>query len=99
MVVTAGTGLFEITEAGSLVASGRIVELHSPINTVTKHNDKIQSNMVISSSDVYKELRLRGYEYEGLFQGIVQTDLDCKLSEMLNSSNSLIVKLKTLTTL
>lgn len=30
---------------------------------------------ILQQKDVYRELRLRGYQYGGLFQGIVKADL------------------------
>uniref|UniRef100_A0A1A9Z5Z9 Fatty acid synthase n=1 Tax=Glossina pallidipes TaxID=7398 RepID=A0A1A9Z5Z9_GLOPL len=71
-----GTGAFEICEGGSLAVSGKISIPENvdneqlpldplPVSTVAKE---------LSTSDVYKELRLRGYDYAGIFRGITASD-------------------------
>ncbi|XP_037515436.1 fatty acid synthase [Rhipicephalus sanguineus] len=72
------SGEFEISEGGVVVASGTIrpaeqneriidaVSLTSPTDTLTYELD---------AEDVYKELRLRGYEYHGLFMGILKAGI------------------------
>ncbi|CAN8029810.1 unnamed protein product, partial [Ixodes persulcatus] len=72
------SGEFEVYEAGTVAASGRIFlaedgqELldheapFGPPETVT---------FDLNAEDIYKELRLRGYEYSGSFQGILKADI------------------------
>ncbi|CAN8007233.1 unnamed protein product, partial [Ixodes pacificus] len=72
------SGEFEVCEAGTVAASGRIfladggqkLLVHEapsgPPETVTFDLD---------AEDVYKELRLRGYEYSGSFQCILKADI------------------------
>ena len=38
-------------------------------------NNKVVTSNSLQTKDVYKELRLRGYHYGGLFQGIHEADL------------------------
>ncbi|KAM7297624.1 fatty acid synthase-like [Ixodes scapularis] len=69
------SGEFEVYEAGTVAASGRIFLAENgqkfldygvpfgPPETVTFDLD---------TEDIYKELRLRGYEYSGSFQGILK---------------------------
>ncbi|XP_039309372.1 fatty acid synthase-like [Solenopsis invicta] len=74
-----GTGDFEICEAGTIVASGNVyvseaiakdqLELLPP--SITPIDDEI---LPLTSEDIYKELRLRGYEYCNIFQGIKSCD-------------------------
>ncbi|XP_017068410.2 fatty acid synthase [Drosophila eugracilis] len=65
-----GTGNFEITEAGNLVVTGTIRETEKPtIPEVYKFQSKSNFPM-ISKRDFYKELKLRGYHYNGAFQAV-----------------------------
>ena len=71
------TGVFEIIEDDKVKVSGKIstVEdgedlfLECPPMMCGERGDSV----VLNTQDVYKDLRLRGYEYEGRFRGIVQT--------------------------
>jgi len=75
-----GTGDFEICEAGTTVASGNIHvseaiekdQLKLPLPSIPPTNEEI---LPLNTKDVYKELRLRGYEYrDNYFQGIKSCD-------------------------
>jgi fatty acid synthase len=70
-----GTGKFEICEHGALVASGTVraaaddklqPELNGPVS-----GDSKTGSLNLSPDDIYKELRLRGYDYGPTFRGIV----------------------------
>ena len=77
-MVHKGTGNFEVFEGGAAVVSGRVqvpdnisherasLEFFEPQTS----DDLLQ----LSSQDVYKELRLRGYNYHGDFCGLVSLD-------------------------
>ncbi|KAM9424875.1 fatty acid synthase isoform 2-T2 [Pholidichthys leucotaenia] len=73
------TNKFEISENGNLTVSGKVTvldgaaldSLHSQISCHAVTDDP---NMNLSSHDVYKELRLRGYDYGETFQGILVSD-------------------------
>ncbi|KAM7359337.1 fatty acid synthase 3 [Cochliomyia hominivorax] len=71
-----GTGNFEITESGALVVTGRISEIENP--TVPKvHTFKEKSDFpMIAKKDFYKELKLRGYHYNGSFQAVKEARSD-----------------------
>lgn len=80
-----GSGSFEICEGGTLTVSGKITmpediekeELPlDPLDTDKK------SGLLLDTSDVYKELRLRGYDYGGLFRGISKTDSKAVTGEL-----------------
>ncbi|XP_049519259.1 fatty acid synthase-like [Dermacentor silvarum] len=74
-----GSGQFEISEAGAVAASGRI--------RMAAENEKIIdmeppcpnaadiASCDLDAEDVYKELRLRGCEYYGQFQGILKANI------------------------
>ncbi|XP_070068712.1 fatty acid synthase isoform X2 [Drosophila takahashii] len=72
-----GSSSFEICEGSSLVASGKI----RLVTNVQQEQLQLPSLPGIAGSnklgtkDIYKELRLRGYDYSGVFQGILETDI------------------------
>lgn len=80
-----GSGKFEICEGGSLAVSGTIkvpenIEMEElPLDPMPY--DK-KSGLVLERGDVYKELRLRGYDYGGLFRGINKTDTAANAGEL-----------------
>ena len=67
-----GSNRFEIIEGDNAVVTG-IVRIPNNID-----NEKISTNFVkyededeeMSTKDIYKELRLRGYQYTGIFRGL-----------------------------
>lgn len=71
-----GTGRFEICEGGSLAVSGKIyvpenIELEQlPLDPLEQDKSGIQ----LKTNDIYKELRLRGYDYAGKFRGVSESD-------------------------
>lgn len=75
-----GTGNFEICEAATVAVSGKIRvsedierdQLKLPPPSIPSANNK--DVLPLNTDDVYKELRLRGYEYKGIFQGIKTCD-------------------------
>ncbi|EDX15252.1 GD17693 [Drosophila simulans] len=65
-----GTGNFEITEMGSLVVTGIIRETENP-SIPEAYNFQSNSKFpMIAKKDFYKELKLRGYHYNGAFQAV-----------------------------
>lgn len=74
-----GTGDFEICEAGSVAVSGKIraseniekEQLELPPPPTPPAN---KETLPLNTKDIYKELRLRGYEYRDIFQGIKHCD-------------------------
>ncbi|CAG7837949.1 unnamed protein product [Allacma fusca] len=67
------SGHFEIVEGGASIVSGsiRFEELEVfDFEPVTPEKDSV----ILSSADAYKELRLRGYEYNGEFQAMSEVD-------------------------
>ncbi|XP_044739977.1 fatty acid synthase-like [Chrysoperla carnea] len=78
-MIQKGTGNFEILEGDSVVVTGRIKRLpHNSkellklpeVKPIINDTDKL----ALSSRDIYKELRLRGYNYQNEFKGIISTD-------------------------
>jgi hypothetical protein len=73
-----GTGDFELCEGGSVVVSGRIyipediekeqLDLPAPVQPAEPEL------LLLRTPDIYKDLRLRGYDYSGIFRGIAESD-------------------------
>lgn len=80
-----GTGKFEICEGGSLAVSGTIrttEDAEMEELPLDKINYDTHSGMTLQRGDVYKELRLRGYDYGGVFRGINKTDSKANAGEL-----------------
>ncbi|XP_062142807.1 fatty acid synthase [Drosophila sulfurigaster albostrigata] len=84
-----GKGDFEVSEDTTLVASGKIQLIVSPLQQQLNLPDLPGSAGVIKlcTKDIYKELRLRGYDYSGLFQGIIDTDVQAVSGHLLWMDN------------
>ncbi|XP_058792836.1 fatty acid synthase [Phymastichus coffea] len=73
-----GTGDFEICEGGSVAVTGKI-RIPEDVNKeqLNLQPPSIPSKpelLELKTEDIYKELRLRGYDYSGIFQSIVSSD-------------------------
>ncbi|CAL8305722.1 unnamed protein product [Boreogadus saida] len=72
---------FEVSENGNLAVSGRVSLLedsaldafHAQVSQVVAKDDE-DPKLKLTTHDVYKELRLRGYDYGKTFQGILETN-------------------------
>ncbi|KMQ82172.1 fatty acid synthase, partial [Lasius niger] len=82
-----GTGDFTVHEAGMVVFSGNIRVAESiekdwldlpplPMSPVEK------GILLLNTEDVYKELWLRGYEYNGIFKGIKYCDSNVTIGKI-----------------
>lgn len=73
-----GSGAFELCEGGSVAVSGKIrvpEELDKEMLELPKPEMKEDKTALpLDTKDIYKELRLRGYDYEGVFKGIKESD-------------------------
>ncbi|GAB0098099.1 Fatty acid synthase [Sergentomyia squamirostris] len=71
-----GSSRFEICESDSLVVSGYIRKTDNvgneelPLDPLPQYKNAL----VLDTTDIYKDLRLRGYDYDGLFRGVLQSD-------------------------
>ncbi|KAK0176607.1 hypothetical protein PV328_000726 [Microctonus aethiopoides] len=71
IMVHKGTGRFEVSEGDAAVVTGYIHLTSNP--SAEKMNPtlpKSDEEEVVSNKDFYKELKLRGYHYDGLFRGV-----------------------------
>lgn len=69
VMVTKATGRFEITEGLNAVVTGYVKAKTSELTNLYEHGCN-QKCSILSSSDFYKELRVRGYHYNGLFRSV-----------------------------
>ncbi|KYN02883.1 PREDICTED: fatty acid synthase-like [Cyphomyrmex costatus] len=72
-IVIQTDGKFEITEGGSVVVTGTVYDTSNPeqemvpIDLLSENNDEEEH---MSARDIYKILKLHGYQYRGLFRGL-----------------------------
>jgi len=75
------TGDFTISEGSSIVSTGRVYipedkvlemqdKLEAPV--LSDENDGENMNELLTSKEIYKELRIRGYDYGPKFQGLIE---------------------------
>ena len=69
-------GQFYIRESDSLVASGRVTLLRDAVTPADECSTPVDktASLPLSADDIYKELRLRGYDYGPTFHGILSAD-------------------------
>ncbi|XP_065209087.1 fatty acid synthase-like [Planococcus citri] len=89
VTIQIGTKSFEVSESGATVASGTIrilenIDKESESTTLTKDKVMVSSSGYdfLSTSDFYKELRLRGYQYKGVFKKVVRANYDGTYGEV-----------------
>ncbi|KAG7203850.1 hypothetical protein KM043_017904 [Ampulex compressa] len=79
LMVQHGTGQFEIVDGSVAIVTGRIRHMMNPLKdkvlpeVVQQYKEKYEiesQEESMTAKDVYKELKLRGYQYSGLFRGI-----------------------------
>ncbi|OAD57941.1 Fatty acid synthase [Eufriesea mexicana] len=72
VMVHRGSGKFEISEGSTTVVTGMIRVQPNPAQDMipARFLPEIDDEEVLTNKDIYKELKLRGYEYTGLFRGL-----------------------------
>ncbi|XP_036142639.1 fatty acid synthase-like [Monomorium pharaonis] len=66
-------GKFEITEGDSVVVTGTAYDISNPEQEMTSIDllsEDYDEEEQMTTRDIYKELKLRGYQYSGWFRGI-----------------------------
>ncbi|XP_075746848.1 fatty acid synthase-like isoform X2 [Rhipicephalus microplus] len=84
------SGEFEISEGGTRVASGNIRmaeenEKNLGLGSLTSSTETL--NYELDAEDIYKDLRLRGFEYHGAFVGIHKADMYTPCGKLTWSGN------------
>ncbi|XP_050392804.2 fatty acid synthase [Patella vulgata] len=90
-VSVTSTGDFEICESGNLSVSGNIQIMEDPgQNSEYFDSEAAEDTKVgidLSKSDIYKELRLRGYDYGPTFQGILMANNEGNRGQLIWNGN------------
>lgn len=76
IVIHIGSGDFEISEGTTAVMSGnvKVIENAKPITDLSTLVKADENPIVLDCKDFYKELRLRGYNYAGIFRSVVEAN-------------------------
>lgn len=72
----AATGTFEIIEGNIAVVTGNVrISLHPDKERVLTDHLQEENNEeeILNTKDIYKELKLRGYQYADLFRGLISS--------------------------
>ncbi|KYN14433.1 Fatty acid synthase [Trachymyrmex cornetzi] len=83
-------GKFEITEGDSVIVTGTVYETLNPeqemipTNLLLKNNDEEE---LMTARDIYKELKLRGYQYSDLFRGLKSASISGKQGHIIWKNN------------
>ncbi|XP_011313292.1 fatty acid synthase [Fopius arisanus] len=96
LMVQKGTGRFEVVEGGVAVVTGFVRHVQNPKQEqiIFPHSSEDEPEEM-DTKDVYKELRLRGYQYSGLFKGIKSATTDGSKGT-LNWSNNWVTFMDTM---
>ncbi|XP_053424237.1 fatty acid synthase isoform X2 [Nycticebus coucang] len=82
---------FEVSENGTLIVSGKVSQWEDPDPSLFNHpEDPVPTDPAafrLTQADVYKELRLRGYDYGPHFQGILDANLEGTSGKLLWRDN------------
>lgn len=71
------SGEFELKESEEIVASGQIsasTTIDKELLNLASSKTKKDEFLPLKSAEIYKELRLKGYDYKGPFRGIQLID-------------------------
>uniref|UniRef100_A0A4X2LHQ6 Fatty acid synthase n=1 Tax=Vombatus ursinus TaxID=29139 RepID=A0A4X2LHQ6_VOMUR len=83
---------FEVSDNRTLIVSGKVYHWEEPDASIFSYEPgrspaASAAKFSLSKADVYKELRLRGYDYGPNFQGILETNLEGNLGKLLWKDN------------
>lgn len=87
------TGVFELVEGENVIVTGRVC-VHESITKLeqlkmlvhqhlTHLNERKRVVDLLEQEEIYRELKMRGYEYNGEFQPILRADLEGTCGELL----------------
>ncbi|KOB66792.1 Fatty acid synthase, partial [Operophtera brumata] len=78
------TGEFDVCEGGSVAVTGSVRLAGEPgaERLDLGEPDGDGADEALLTDDIYKEMRLRGYNYGGVFRGIVSSDTRCAAGEL-----------------
>ena len=82
-----GTDKFQVIENDNVIVSGRVTtsdQMNRGIYFPDSHETELRIPTYLRTEDVYKEIRLKGYEYGPAFQNILGADRGKKIFNMGN---------------
>uniref|UniRef100_A0A8D8XXN1 Fatty acid synthase n=1 Tax=Cacopsylla melanoneura TaxID=428564 RepID=A0A8D8XXN1_9HEMI len=77
VTILPSSGRFEITENSALIVDGKVSiqsEDESPTRPLQETSPSLEKTPTLYRGEIYKELNLRGYNYEGLYQGLIESN-------------------------
>lgn len=86
VLIQKGTGRFEIIEGKSALVNGYVRVLTGELTALEKPKSD-PTCPTLTTKDFYKELRLRGYHYSGLFRSVVNATTDGRTGQVKWHSN------------
>ncbi|XP_055614202.1 fatty acid synthase-like, partial [Uranotaenia lowii] len=85
LVMQEGSGQFEILEGTTTIVTGRASALVDP--KFLSMDPPSSENTVLEKEDFYKELRLRGYHYGGIFKSVSKARSDGSFAKITWANN------------
>lgn len=76
IVIHSGSGQFEISENTTTIVSGTVRCIKEPDEILEFPECANSAQPTLNSREFYKELRLRGYNYAGIFKSVVEARAD-----------------------
>lgn len=87
------TGVFELVEGENVIVTGRVA-IHESIAKLEQLKMLVHQHLthlterrrlvdLLEQEEIYRELRMRGYEYNGEFQPLIRADLEGTCGELL----------------
>ncbi|XP_020286674.1 fatty acid synthase-like isoform X2 [Pseudomyrmex gracilis] len=73
-----GSGKFEICERDTIVMTGEVsveIDLEQETASIDLLPDNEEEEEHMNTQDIYKELKLRGYQYSGTFRGLLSASI------------------------
>ncbi|KAL0595770.1 Fatty acid synthase [Plecturocebus cupreus] len=82
---------FEVSESGHLIVSGKVYQWEDPDPKLFDHPESPAPSpgepFFLAQAEVYRDLRLRGYDYGPHFQGILEASLEGNSGKLLWKDN------------
>ena len=83
IVIVTSTGQFSVTEGGSVCVTGVISRPKDPATEeLASVVQPKEGGLVLTSKEIYRELRVRGYDYGPSFQGITEGCSDGSIGQI-----------------
>lgn len=71
-------GYFEVILNYSLIANGYVEKANYAISKEVDESNYVEGKQSLKTSDVYKELRINGYNYGSSFQTLISCNIEGK---------------------